>query len=57
MQKLERLSVAGSQMGDEGILQLSQLPALKWLNLSNSQPKPETIAALKAAKPDLEILE
>jgi F-box/leucine-rich repeat protein 14 len=57
MQKLERLSVAGSQMGDEGMVQLSQLPALKWLNLRNSLPKPETIAALKAAKPGIEILE
>ena len=36
---------------------LSQLPALKWLNLANSNPKPETIASLKAARPDLEIVE
>ncbi len=28
MQKLERLSVAGTQMGDEGILELSKLPAI-----------------------------
>jgi hypothetical protein len=44
-------------MGDEGMLELSKLPALKWLDLRNSQPKPETVAALKAAKPDLEIVE
>lgn len=57
MQKLERLSVAGSQMGDEGILQLGQLPALKWLNLQNSRPLPETVAALKAARPGITIVE
>ena len=57
LQKLERLSVAGSQLDDAGIVQLSQLPALKWLNLSNSNPNPETIASLKAARPDLEIVE
>ena len=57
LQKLERLSVAGSQLDDAGIVQLSQLPALKWLNLANSNPKPETVAALKAARPGLEIVE
>ena len=57
LQRLERLSVAGSQMGDDGIIQLSQLPALKWLDLSRSQPKPETVAALKAARPNLEVID
>ncbi len=56
MQKLERLSVAGSQMGDAGIVQLAQLPALKWLDLTASDPTEETIKALQAAKPNLEIL-
>ena len=57
MQKLERLSVAGTQMGDKGMVELSKLPAIKWLDLRNCQPKPETVAALKAARPDLEIVE
>ena len=57
LQKLERLSVAGSQLDDAGIVQLSQLPALKWLNLANSNPKPETVDALKSARPGLEIIE
>jgi Leucine-rich repeat (LRR) protein len=56
MQKLERLSVAGSQMGDAGIVQLGQLPALKWLDLTASNPTEDTIKALKAARPNLEIL-
>jgi len=56
-QKLERLSIAGSQMGDDGIVQLSKLPALKWLNLTASFPKPETVAALRATRPELEIVE
>ena len=56
MQKLERLSVAGSQMGDAGIVQLGQLPELKWLDLTASNPTEDTIKALKAAKPNMEIL-
>jgi hypothetical protein len=56
MQKLERLSVAGSQMGDAGIVQLGQLSALKWLDLTASNPTEDTIKTLKAAKPNLEIL-
>ncbi len=56
-QKLERLSVAGSQMGDEGISQLGKLPALKWLNLTASSPSEETLATLRSAKPELQIIE
>jgi hypothetical protein len=43
-------------MGDAGIVQLGQLSALKWLDLTASNPTEDTIKTLKAAKPNLEIL-
>ena len=48
--------MAGSQMGDVGIVQFTQLPALKWLDLTASNPSEDTIKALRDAKPGLEVL-
>lgn len=56
-QKLKSLSIAGSQIDDGGMVKLSQLPSLATLNLRNCDPMPETLAALRAAKSDLKIID
>jgi hypothetical protein len=43
-------------MGDAGIVQFTQLPALKWLDLTASNPSEDTVKALTDARPNLEVL-
>jgi len=53
--KLERLHLAGTQLDDAGLVQLGQLPALKYLDISNLGATEETIAKLRGARPGLEL--
>ena len=55
MTKLERLHLAGTQLDDAGVAQLSQLPALRYVDLSNCEVSAETVDKLHAANSGLEL--
>ncbi|MFN9914279.1 MAG: hypothetical protein ACK53L_16945 [Pirellulaceae bacterium] len=54
---MRELNLAGTQIDDEGIVQLAALPALTSVSIANSGVSYEGIDKLKEAKPDLEVIE
>lgn len=53
--KLKTLNMAGSQLDSADFVELGQLPELKVLDLTNCEVTQETVDALQAARPGLQI--
>jgi len=51
------LNLSGTQVSDEGLLQLANLPKLESLNVSNIQIGYDLIDRIKEVKPELKVVE